>query len=299
MPYTDLNLTHWLLAHLPPWARPYALLARWDRPIGTWLLLLPCWWSLALAGGGWLGVWYGALCAVGALAMRGAGCTINDIIDRKLDAQVERTKLRPLPSGAVCLWQALGFLGLQLAVGLLVLWQFPMSAMLWGAASLLLVGVYPLMKRITWWPQFVLGLTFNWGALLGWVAVRGGIEIPALWLYAGAVLWTIVYDTIYAHQDAVDDAAIGVKSTARLFGDNSRRILAWFAAGAGVLFLLAGYTAQLGFWFYPVWMLAVGHLVWQLWAWRVTDPVDCLRKFRSNRDFGWLLLSAIIVGKLF
>jgi 4-hydroxybenzoate polyprenyltransferase len=299
MSYTDLNLAHWVLARLPAWARPYALLARWDRPIGTWLLLLPCWWALALADCGWLGVWYGAWCAVGALVMRGAGCTINDIIDRKLDAQVERTKQRPLPSGAISLWQALGFLGLQLAVGSLVLAQFPLPAMLWGAASLLLVGVYPLMKRITWWPQFVLGLTFNWGALLGWVAVRGHIELPAFLLYAGAVAWTIMYDTIYAQQDAADDAAIGVKSTARLFGDNSRRILAFFAAGAAALFLLAGYAAQLGGWFYPVWMVAVGHLGWQIWTWRLADPADCLRKFRSNRDFGFLLLGAIMIGKLF
>lgn len=299
MSYTDLNHAHWLLARLPAWVRPYALLARWDRPIGTWLLLLPCWWSLALAGGGWLGMWYGALCAVGALVMRGAGCTINDIIDRNLDAQVERTRQRPLPSGAVNLWQALGFLMLQLALGLIVLWQFPLPTILWGAASLLLVGVYPLMKRITWWPQFVLGLTFNWGALLGWVAIRGEIETPALLLYAGAVLWTIVYDTIYARQDVLDDAAIGVKSTARLFGDNSRRILAIFAAGAGTLFLLVGYKAQLGFWFYPGWLVAVGHLVWQLWTWRLTNPADSLRKFRSNRDFGFLLLGAIIMGKLF
>ena len=299
MPHTDLNLTHGLLAHLPDRLRPYALLARWDRPIGVWLLLLPCWWALALAASGWPDFWFMFLCAVGAVTMRGAGCTINDMIDRKLDAQVERTRHRPLPSGAVTMRQAWVFLGLQLAVGLVVLLQFPLRAIIWGAPALILVAIYPLMKRITWWPQCVLGLTFNWGVLLGWVTMKGQPELPAILLYSGAVLWTIVYDTIYAQQDAADDAAVGIKSTARLFAGNSRRILAWFAGGAGVLFLLAGSTAQLGVWFYPGIAIACGHLVWQLWTWRQDDPADCLAKFRSNRDFGFLVLAALMAGKLF
>ncbi len=299
MTTTDLNPTHWLLARLPDWLRPYALLARWDRPVGIWLLLLPCWWGLTLAASGWPEISTMLLCAVGAVVMRGAGCTLNDIIDRNLDAQVERTRHRPLPAGTVTVPQAALFLMLQLAVGGVVLLQFPLPAIIWGAVALVLVAVYPLMKRVTWWPQLFLGLTFNWGVLLGWVTLRSQLEFPALALYCGAVLWTIVYDTIYAHQDAADDAVVGIKSTARLFAANSRRILAGFAAAAAGCFLLAGYAAQLGGGFYLGWALACAHLVWQLRSWRPNDAADCLARFRSNRDFGLLLLAALCMGKLF
>lgn len=296
---TDINATHWLLARLPERLRPYALLARWDRPIGIWLLLLPCWWGLTLAAPGWPDIRFMLLCAIGAVAMRGAGCTLNDIIDRNLDAQVERTRHRPLPSGMLTVRQATFFLLLQLAAGCVVLMQFPLQAILWGIAALLPVAIYPFMKRFIWWPQLFLGITFNWGVLLGWVTVRGQTDFAALALYAGAVLWTVVYDTIYAHQDATDDAAVGIKSTARLFAGNSRRILAGFAAAAAVCFLLAGYTAQLGGGFYLGWGLSCLHLIGQLRRWRPDDAADCLVKFRSNRDYALLLLAAFLLGKLF
>ena len=199
--FTDIDPQHWSLRYLPPWARPYGRLARWDRPIGIWLLMLPCWWSLALGAApdwGRLAGWM-ALFALGALAMRGAGCTWNDIVDRDLDAKVERTRSRPLPSGQVSLAAAAAFLVLQALVGLAVLLQFNRFAVATGIASLAIVAIYPFMKRITWWPQIVLGLAFSWGALMGWAAAFGRLDWPALVLYAGSIAWVIGYDTIYAH----------------------------------------------------------------------------------------------------
>jgi len=295
MSHTDIR--RGIIRKLPQAIQPYALLARWDRPIGTWLLLLPCWWSLCLA----VPVPSPSLMllfALGALVMRGAGCTINDILDRDLDAQVERTRDRPLPSGAVSLWQAWLFLILQLLIGLVVLLTLPPLAIGLGVGSLLLVGSYPLMKRVTWWPQLVLGLTFNWGALMGWAAATGRLEPAAFWLYAAAIAWTIFYDTIYAHQDKQDDALIGVKSTARLFGSRSRPILAGFAILALLGFVLVGWAAALGWGYYMGLVVAALHLTWQLLTWRMDDPADCLQKFRSNRNFGLIILVAILLGKL-
>src|SRR6516165_8846555 len=225
---------NWVDTLAPPWSRPYLRLARLDRPIGSWLLLLPCWWSAALAAG--LAHDLSplprviALFFVGAFAMRGAGCTWNDITDRDLDAMVERTRSRPIPAGQVSVAQAFVFLVVQALIGLAVLLQFNRFAEATGIASLAIVAVYPFMKRITWWPQAVLGLAFSWGALLGFAVILGRIDAAALVLYAGSIAWVIGYDTIYAHQDAEDDALIGVKSTARLFGQRTHQALVAFYA---------------------------------------------------------------------
>ncbi|CAA7623585.1 4-hydroxybenzoate octaprenyltransferase [Magnetospirillum sp. UT-4] len=294
----DIPAGNWVDRHVPAPARPYLRLMRLDRPIGVWLLLLPCWWSLALAAEGWPDPVWALLFAIGAVVMRGAGCTINDIADREFDAKVERTKGRPIPSGAVSVVQALAFLALQLAVGLAVLLTFPPFAIWLGAASLLLVFPYPFMKRITWWPQAWLGLTFNWGALLGWAAVKGEIGAPALLLYAAGILWTLGYDTIYAHQDKDDDVLIGVKSTALRLGAASPRWLLGFYGGTLALLALAGWSAGLAWPFYPLLLAAGGHLLWQVASLDLDDGSDCLSKFKSNRDFGLLVLAALVAGRV-
>ena len=216
---------HWADRALPRALRPYARLMRLERPIGWWLLLLPCWWGLALgqiaSGGGLPSPWFVLLFLIGAIIMRGAGCTLNDIADRDFDGRVERTKLRPIPSGQVSVAQAFVFLILLCLLGLAVLLQFNWFTVFTGAASLVIVAVYPFMKRITYWPQAVLGLAFNWGALVGWTAVHGSLSLAPLLLYAGGIAWTLAYDTIYAHQDKEDDALIGLKSTALKFGENT------------------------------------------------------------------------------
>ena len=294
----DIPVGNWIDRWIPAAMRPYLRLMRLDRPIGTWLLLFPCWWSLALAGAGWPDWRLMALFAAGSVIMRGAGCTINDMADHKFDAQVERTKGRPIPSGAVSLTQAGLFLAAQLLAGLVILTQLNMAAIWWGMASLALVFPYPLMKRITWWPQAWLGLTFNWGALLGWVAVTGQMEAAPLLLYAAGILWTLGYDTIYAHQDKDDDQLIGVKSTALRLGANTVPALAVFYAGAVVLMAAAGFAAQLSWPFYGLLLLSAGQLVWQVKSLHMDDAADCLAKFKSNRLFGWGLLAAIIAGKV-
>lgn len=294
----DIPVGNWIDRRAPAATRPYLRLMRLDRPIGTWLLLFPCWWSITLAGGGWPDLWLCALFAVGAVVMRGAGCTINDIADHKFDAQVERTRGRPIPSGAVSLKRAWAFLAAQLLVGLAILVQLNGFAIGMGVASLLLVFPYPLMKRITWWPQAWLGLTFNWGALMGWAAVRGEVGAPALLLYAAGILWTLGYDTIYAHQDKEDDALIGVKSTALRLGAATPRWVSVFYAGTVLLIAAAGWAAGLSWLFYPLLALAAGQLAWQVARGNIDDSADCLTKFKSNRYFGWLLLAAIVAGKL-
>jgi 4-hydroxybenzoate polyprenyltransferase len=229
---------NWVDALAPSFTRPYLRLARLDRPIGSWLLLMPCWWSVGLAGmrtGHFPNLWHIVLFFVGAFAMRGAGCTWNDLVDRNLDGLVERTRSRPIPSGQVTAMQAAAFLAAQALVGLLVLLQFNTFTIVTGLVSLLVVVVYPFMKRITYWPQIVLGLAFSWGALMGWPATFAELGWPALVLYAGSICWVIGYDTIYAHQDREDDLLIGIKSTALLFGENTRPMLASFYAAAAVL----------------------------------------------------------------
>src|SRR5262245_37465551 len=220
---------NWVDSLAPAWTRPYLRLARLDRPIGSWLLLLPCWWSAGLAAVGAhqpVDLWHLLLFFIGAFAMRGAGCTWNDIVDRDLDRQVERTRSRPIPSGQVTVTGAAVFLVVQALIGLSVLLQFNRFAVATGIASLAIVAIYPFMKRITYWPQIALGFAFSWGALMGWAAAFGRLDFPAYLLYAGAIAWVIGYDTIYAHQDREDDALIGVKSTARLFGERTRPLLA-------------------------------------------------------------------------
>jgi 4-hydroxybenzoate polyprenyltransferase len=292
---------HWADRWLPPRLRPYARLARWERPIGWWLLLLPCWWSSALAADS-LGLLpnprHLALFVVGAIAMRGAGCTYNDIIDRDLDAGVARTRTRPIPAGDVTLVQARLFLVAQLLVGLFVLLQFNTFTIGLGALSLVTVAVYPFLKRITWWPQVGLGLAFSWGALVGWSATTGSLAWPPLLLYAGAILWTIGYDTIYAHQDKEDDALIGVHSTARLFGDRSVAFIRLFYAGATLLFTLAFLVVGVGIAAYAGLFLGAIHMAWQTRTLKIDDPDNCLQRFRSNREFGLIIFAGIALDAL-
>lgn len=292
---------NWVDTRAPAWSRPYLRLSRFDRPIGSWLLLMPCWWSAALAAGisghiTSLPLTI-ALFFVGAFVMRGAGCTWNDITDRDLDGKVERTRSRPIPAGQVSVAQALAFLVLQALIGLAVLLQFNRFAIFTGIASLAIVAIYPFMKRITWWPQVVLGLAFSWGALMGWAAVFGSLDWRPLALYAGTICWVIGYDTIYAHQDKEDDALIGVKSTALKFGDATRKWLWLFYGIALTAFAGAGAAAGLGPFFYPVLAVGAALLVWQIVTLDIGDPARCLSLFRSNRDFGLVLFVAIVAGQ--
>jgi len=283
----------------PAAARPYLKLMRLDRPIGTWLLLLPCWWSTALADtGDWPDWWLMLLFGIGAIVMRGAGCTYNDIVDRDFDARVARTATRPIPSGQINVAQAVVFMVCLMLAGLAILLQFNMTAIWLGVLSLTLVFTYPLMKRVTYWPQVVLGLAFNWGALMGWAAVRGALDPAAFVLYAAGILWTLGYDTIYAHQDKEDDALIGIKSTALKLGPRTRPWLFMFYGGSAVLIAVAGALAGLGWPFWLVWIAGLGHLGWQAAKVDIDNPADCLAKFRSNRDYGLLLLVGIVAGQL-
>jgi len=286
----------------PRWALPYGHLARFDRPIGAWLLLFPCWWGQALAevkaGHVYPNLWYLVLFLIGAFVMRGAGCTLNDIIDRDIDAQVARTAIRPLPSGALNVRQAVAFFILQCFIGLAVLTQLNAFSIGLGIASLGVVAAYPFMKRITYWPQAVLGLAFNWGALLGWSALTGRLDLAPLLLYAGGVSWTLAYDTIYAHQDKGDDVRVGVKSTALLFGHATKRWLLAFFGLALILILAAAAVAQAAS---PLLFLALAgagaHALWQVVAVDLDDAGDCLAKFRSNRDFGLIVLAGIVAAR--
>jgi len=294
---TDIPRESWIDRLAPSNTRPYLRLARADRPIGTWLLVLPCWWSVALATPAWPDVKMFALFAIGALVMRGAGCTVNDIVDRDIDVRVARTADRPIASGEVSVFKAFAFLGLLLGVGLIVLLQFNPFAVTLGVSSLVLIVLYPFMKRITYWPQLFLGFTFNWGALLGWAAVTGTLSPLAIALYAAGIFWTLGYDTIYAHQDKEDDIVIGVKSTALKFGNATSPWLYGFYAATVVLLGFSGFLAGLGWPFYV--SLAVGgvHLIWQIKSVDITDPKSCLSRFKSNRDFGLIMLAGIIAAQ--
>src|SRR5215475_1376500 len=290
---------NWVDTHAPLWSRPYLRLARFDRPIGSWLLLMPCWWSAALSAGiahqlGRLPLDI-ALFFIGAFVMRGAGCTWNDITDRDLDARVERTRSRPIPAGQVSVKQALAFLVAQALVGLAVLLQFNRFAVFTGIASLAIVAVYPFMKRITWWPQIVLGLAFSWGALMGFAATFGRLDATAFVLYAGSICWVIAYDTIYAHQDAEDDALIGIKSTARLFAERTHQALVIFYGLAVVLIGVAFALAGSGIVAWIALALFAVQLGWQVRRLKINDPALCLRIFRSNREAGLILFAGLVI----
>ncbi len=295
--FTDIRAGSWLERQLPSAALPYARLARWDRPIGWWLLLLPCWWSTALAADHLPNIGLMVLYWIGAVAMRGAGCTLNDIIDRKIDAAVERTRVRPIPAGEVSVFQAVLFMSAQLVVGAVVLFSLKPQVLGLGFAVLVLIATYPFMKRVTFWPQLFLGLNFNWGALIGWVAVTGHLAAPALFLYLAGITWTLGYDTIYAHQDKLDDIKIGVKSTALRFGDTSKRWVGGFYLATLVSLGLALVIAQAAaIAVIPVGLVA-GHFLWQVMFWKMDDPADCLARFKSNRAAGLLMFVACFVAR--
>ena len=293
---------NWVDRLAPVWGRPYLRLARLDRPIGSWLLLIPCWWSAGLAAiaaherGPRLA--HLILFFVGAFAMRGAGCTWNDIVDRDLDREVDRTRSRPIPSGQVSVAHAAVFLVAQLVVGLTVLLQFNRFAIATGIASLAIVVIYPFMKRITYWPQIVLGLAFSWGALMGWAAAFGSLDVRPLVLYAGSIAWVIGYDTIYAHQDREEDALIGIKSTALLFGDNTKPMLVIFFCLATLLIGIAGALADGGMLFWLGLAAFAAHLAWQIVRLDIRAPAVCLAVFKSDRDAGLILFAAMVADAL-
>ncbi|MEJ2002747.1 MAG: 4-hydroxybenzoate octaprenyltransferase [Maritimibacter sp.] len=306
----DAVAGNWVDRLAPGWSRPYLRLSRADRPIGTWLLLLPCWWGLLLGIGetgsaGWVDLWIAVAVAIGAFLMRGAGCTWNDITDRDFDGAVERTKSRPIPSGQVSVKQALVWLMAQALVSLLILLTFHPAAILLGVISLLPVAIYPFAKRFTWWPQVFLGIAFNWGALLVYTAHTGHLGWPAVALYLAGMSWTLFYDTIYAHQDKEDDALIGVKSTARLFGENTVPWLRGFLMGTVLLMTLAiiqafapdrsflALTVALGGAWFMGW-----HMAWQLSQLDTEDHRVCLKLFRSNRDAGLIPVLFLAVAAM-
>ena len=304
-PVSDAPLGNWVDRFAPRASRPYLRLSRADRPIGTWLLFIPCLWGIALAalsdGFRVWDLWLVLSCGAGAFLMRGAGCTWNDITDRDIDAQVARTKSRPLPSGQVSVRRALIWMGVQAAIAALILFSYNWLAVGLGVGSLGLVAIYPFAKRFTWWPQVFLGLAFNWGALLAYAAHSGVVTPQAVLLYAAGICWTLFYDTIYAHQDKDDDALIGVKSTARLFGSNTKVWLRGFMAGTVVLMALAVIlsalpasavlsllVAVMGVWGFGA------HMAWSMRRLDVDDPASCLAVFRSTRDGG--LIAALFLA---
>jgi len=295
---TDIPFESWIDRFAPEVSRPYLRLARLDRPIGTWLLLLPCWWGAALATPAWPDATMFVLFTIGTVVMRGAGCTVNDLADRKFDARVARTATRPIASGQISVLKAFVFLALQLLLGLSILLQFNAFTVALGASSLLLIVLYPFMKRITYWPQLFLGFTFNWGALLGWAAVKGELSAPAFVLYGAGIFWTLGYDTIYAHQDKKDDVLIGVKSTALKFGDGTKPWLVGFYSITVILLAATGLLANLAWPFYSGLTLAALHLAWQIKSVDIANSKNCLRRFKSNRDFGLILLAGIIAAQV-
>lgn len=303
----DAPSGHWVYRVLPRPVWPYAQLARWDRPIGWWLLMWPCWWSAALAAsaGAKPGtaladvlppVWHLALFTLGAIAMRGAGCTFNDIVDRDIDDRVERTRSRPIPSGKVSTGQAWVFLVAQALIGLVVLVQFNWFTVMLGIASLVIVAIYPFMKRFTNWPQLFLGLAFSWGALMGWAAAFGSLSAAPLYLYAGSILWVIGYDTIYAHQDKEDDALVGVRSTARLFGSRTKEWLVALYGGALLFFVCAYAFAAVPMPALAGLLAAGAHMARQIRKLDIDDPDQCLVLFQSNSVVGWLIFLGLLGG---
>jgi 4-hydroxybenzoate polyprenyltransferase len=296
--FTDIRAGGWV-ARLPAALRPYALLARLDRPIGVWLLFLPGLWGIVLARPEPLAALRLVLLfAVGSLVMRAAGCVVNDLWDRDIDRRVVRTAGRPLASGVLRPRHALAFLAALLLIGLGILLQLNRLAQLMGIASLLLVALYPLAKRVTWWPQLVMGFTFGFGAPMGYAAATGRIDLACAAIYAAAILWDLGFDTIYAHQDREDDALVGVKSTARLFGEHTRPFLAACYAGTVAMLAVAGLLAGLAPWFLPALALPAVLLGRQVIVLDINDPAQCLRLFRANREAGLAAGAALLAGWL-
>jgi 4-hydroxybenzoate polyprenyltransferase len=296
--FTDIHVRGWV-RYLPERLIPYALLARFDRPIGAWLLFLPGLWSISLAGSDILmGLWLILLFAIGSVVMRGAGCVVNDLWDRKMDAQVERTRSRPLASGQLRPRQALVFLAILCLIGLVILLRLNTAARILGVLSLVPVALYPLAKRITWWPQVVLGLVFGWAAPMGYAAAAGTLAWPVVPLYLAVILWIIGYDTIYAHQDREDDALIGVKSTARLFETNTRSLLVVCYTGTILLLALAMGMQGLGLGGLLALLLPAGLLARQVTQLDVNNPPRCLALFKSNREVGLAVAVAVLIGQI-
>ncbi len=297
---SDIEPTQIIFRKTPEAWHPYIKLARLDRPIGIWLLLFPCWWSIILAAGGFTNFSFGTLKTMllfgaGAVLMRAAGCIINDLWDRHLDAQVDRTKTRPLAAGDISTDHAIRFLAALLGLSLAILITLPLMTIILGVLSLPLVVAYPKMKRLTWWPQLFLGLTFNWGALMGWSAVTHKIGSPSLLLYVGGIFWTLGYDTLYAHQDKNDDALIGVKSTALLLGDKSRTFIAICYALSLAFLITAKYFTAPNILTPMLTGFAAAQAVWQWKVWDMNDTLSCLRVFKSNQAYGWLVLLMLAV----
>lgn len=294
--HTDIAATGWV-ARLPSSWLPYLLLARLDRPIGVWLLFLPGLWGILLAGPpAGEAIRLVLLFAIGSLVMRAAGCVVNDLWDRDIDRLVARTAGRPLASGMLRPREALVFLVVLLLAGLTILLQLNHLAQALGAASLLLVALYPLAKRITWWPQLMMGVTFGFGAPLGYAAAAGRLDAAWAVLYGAAILWDLGFDTIYAHQDREDDALVGVRSTARLFGEHTAPFLAACYGGVIALLALAGWLSGAGGWFYPALALPAALLALQVLRLDIDDPALCLRLFRANREAGLAVAAAILAG---
>lgn len=294
----DAPAGNWVDSLAPDWLKPWLRLMRADRPIGVWLLLWPCWWSVALAGvaagAAFPDIGLLVLFAIGAFVMRSAGCIYNDILDRDIDAKVERTRSRPLASGRISLPAAIGVMLALCLVGLAVLLQFNLFAVVLGLASVGIVLIYPLMKRVTYWPQAVLGLAFSWGALMGWAAMFGELALAPLLLYAAAVAWTIGYDTIYAHQDKEDDALIGLKSTALRFGARTKEWLSLFYGLTLLGLVWAGVLAGAKFWFFIALIGGAAQLAWQVGTLNPDDAQNCLKRFRSNHGFGAIVFAGLV-----
>lgn len=298
--FSDIDLKHIVFQKVPVSWHPYIKLARLDRPIGIWLLLFPCLWSIILASNGIVNISPKtcgtlALFAIGAVLMRAAGCIFNDICDMALDAAVERTKTRPLVSGEISPSYAFRFMLVLLTLSMFILITLPHLTIVLGLLSLGLVIAYPYMKRITWLPQLFLGLTFNWGALMGWAAVREHLSPACFDLYISGIFWTLGYDTIYAHQDKESDAIVGIKSTARLFGDRSKLFVGIFYALSLIFLIKARYTGEMGLLTPLLSALPACQLVWQLRNWDMNDPQSCLRIFKSNQVYGWLALLMLAI----
>ncbi len=293
---TDIRDDILIMRATPKAWRPYLLLLRIDRPVGSWLLLMPCWWGVAMASTGMPDWKLILLFFIGAFTMRGAGCVFNDIVDRDFDAKVVRTALRPIPSGQVSVAKAFIFFNVICFVGLLVLLQLNMFSIWVGMGALIPLAIYPFMKRFVHFPQLFMGFAFNWGAMLGWAAVRGELSLAPGLLYIAGIFWTLGYDTIYAHQDKEDDMLVGIKSLAVRLGDSTRPWIAFFYFITILLIIAAGYVSGINWIFYPAMAIPAAHLIWQVSTIDFENAKDCLSKFKLNRDFGFLVFIAFVLG---